>query len=141
MTQPKKPTGKPANAPPSPPSSPSHEHSKCALEDEPMVINKFLSSAKPASTGQVSPEHPHSSPATTPPSGYYSIPCVPKFLTESSLVDTLKKALLSIPKKSDVDQNNGAPEPGPSEKREGEAKTVEESTYKLFSLKRLDYYI
>ncbi|KKZ66336.1 hypothetical protein EMCG_07937 [[Emmonsia] crescens] len=47
MTQTKKPTGQTAEAPPSPPSSPSHEHRKCAPEDEPMVMNMFHSSAKP----------------------------------------------------------------------------------------------
>ncbi|KAM5475665.1 hypothetical protein MauCBS54593_001357 [Microsporum audouinii] len=123
MTQTENLTGQTANAPPSPPSSPSHEqHRKCTVEDEPMVINKFLSSAKSTSTGQVSPEHPYSSPATTPPSGYYSSPCVPKFLTENRLVDALEKALLSIQKKSDADQNNGAPGPGPNEKYKEEAK-------------------
>ncbi|KAF3492126.1 uncharacterized protein GIQ15_01643 [Arthroderma uncinatum] len=97
MTQTKKPTGQTADAPPSPPSSPTHEQHR-----------KF------------SPKHPHSSPATTPPSGYYSSPCVPKFLTESRLVDALEKALLSIQKKSDADQNNGAP--GPNGKSKEEAK-------------------
>ncbi|KAF3484267.1 uncharacterized protein GIQ15_03591 [Arthroderma uncinatum] len=112
MTQPKKPTGKPADTPPSPPSSPSHEHSKCALKDEPMVMNKFLCSTKPTSAGQFSPEHPHSSPAMTP-SGYptqdlpkhphsspsstpppnYSTPCVPSFVTREELKEILVEVL------------------------------------------------
>ncbi|GBF63954.1 hypothetical protein TMEN_6622 [Trichophyton mentagrophytes] len=109
MTETKNLTSKTANAPPSPPGSPSHkQHRKCTVEDEPMVMDKFLSSAKPTSAGQFSPEHPHSSPAMTP-SGYpaqdlpkhphsspsstptpnYSTPCVPSLLKDI-LVEVLR---------------------------------------------------
>ncbi|EGE09447.1 hypothetical protein TEQG_08849 [Trichophyton equinum CBS 127.97] len=113
MIQTKKPTGQAADAPPSPPSSPTHERRMCVPEDEPMVMDKFLASAKPTSAGHVSPEHPHSSPATTPPSGYpiqdlpkhphsspsstpppnYSTPCIPSFVTREELKDILVEVL------------------------------------------------
>ncbi|EEQ35373.1 hypothetical protein McanMca71_004760 [Microsporum canis] len=106
-------TGQTVDAPPSPPSSPSQEqYRKCTIEDEPITMNKSLSSAKPTSAGQILPEHPHSSPAITP-SGYpaqnlpkhphsspsstpppnYSTPCVPSFVTREELKDILMEVL------------------------------------------------
>ncbi|KAM5493032.1 putative E2 ubiquitin-conjugating enzyme [Microsporum audouinii] len=111
MTKTKKPNGQAADAPPSlfvytPPNSPSHER-KCALEDEPMVMDAFLSSAKPDDTSNSD----GSTPPTPRPIG--EIPQKPGEGPLAGLKDLLMEVLQELKVGPTVVQSEETPAPKP----------------------------